>query len=256
MPETSVNKESLRRRPPLRGLLLFFADHRPALQVRHRSGFFKLILLCLALLTVRAGAGVQLPSVTTPEGYVCRLIINEVPFPGEKGYRSEEDTKAAMEQLLFVLDSRLKNIPNPYLQEHIATTRTDDILDIITAGGVRGQFDGFYRDNSGQPVMVPRVTERIDNLVQIAGRGEPGRFARLLEYAATLSSHYMMNDVSVADRFASLHAVDSVPATGHAFSWMTDEVRFHPGGNYLRIPDSSQGSLGGNRFFTLRKEPK
>jgi hypothetical protein len=27
---------------------------------------------------------------------VALLLINEVPFPGERGYLSEEDTKAAM----------------------------------------------------------------------------------------------------------------------------------------------------------------
>jgi hypothetical protein len=35
-----------------------------------------------------------------------------------------------------------------------------------------------------------------------------------------------------------------------------DEHRFNPGGNFLRIPDEQQGALGGNRFFTLRKDPQ
>ena len=50
--------------------------------------------------------------------------------------------------------------------------------------------------------------------------------------------------------------VQGIPATGSAYSWMADEQRFNPGGNFLRIPDDQQGALGGNRFFTLRKDPK
>jgi hypothetical protein len=37
---------------------------------------------------------------------------------------------------------------------------------------------------------------------------------------------------------------------------MTDEPQYNPGGNFLRIPDEQEGSLGGNRFFTLRKKPR
>ena len=32
--------------------------------------------------------------------------------------------------------------------------------------------------------------------------------------------------------------------------------QYDPGGNFLRIPDEQAGSLGGNRFFTLRKNPR
>jgi hypothetical protein len=44
-----------------------------------------------------------------------------------------------------------------------------------------------------------------------------------------------------------------MPVTGRAYSWMTDRGCYNPGGNFVRIPDAEQGSLGGNRFFTLRK---
>jgi hypothetical protein len=37
---------------------------------------------------------------------------------------------------------------------------------------------------------------------------------------------------------------------------MTDKDYYRPGGNFVTIPDAEDGSLGGNRFFTLRKAPK
>src|SRR5687768_16777147 len=203
-----------------------------------------------------ADAAVTLPAVGGVDGYVCRLLINEVPFPGERGYTSEADTMLAMEGLLRVLDARLKHIPPGYTQQQIAAVRTGDIIDIITAGGVKGQFDGFYRDASGTPVMVPRITQRIDNLLEIAGRGEPGKFARLIEHAAALARGYTSGTLSCRDPHKDMQAVNGVSATGRAYSWMTDEPQYNPGGNFLRIPDGQEGALGGNRFFTLRKQPR
>jgi hypothetical protein len=203
-----------------------------------------------------AHADVALPAVRSVDGYVCRLLINEVPFPGERGYTSEADTMLAMEGLLRVLDARLKHIPPGYTQQQIAAVRTDNIIDIITAGGVKGQFDGFYRDAAGTPAMVPRITERIDNLVEIAGRGQPGKFARLLDHAASLARGYTSGALSCRDPHKDVRAVNGVSATGRAFAWMTDEPQYNPGGNFLRIPDDQEGSLGGNRFFTLRKSPR
>jgi len=50
--------------------------------------------------------------------------------------------------------------------------------------------------------------------------------------------------------------VNRVAVTGRAYSWMTDRDIYNPGGNFVTIPDSQNGSVGGNRFFTLRKDPK
>ena len=208
------------------------------------------------LLPRPAHAGVTLPAASTVDGYVCRLLINEVPFPGERSYTSEADTKRAMEGLLRVLDARLRHIPPGYTQQQIAAVRTRDIIDIITAGGEKGQVDGFYRDASGKPVMVPRITERIDNLLEIAGRGPPGKFARLLEHAAALAQDYSAGNLACSDPHEAVRVVDGVPAAGRAYSWMTDEPQHDPGGNFLRIPDDQEGSLVGNRFFTLRKNPR
>jgi len=208
------------------------------------------------LLPVYAKASVSLPASGTAEGYVCLLLINEVPFPGERAYVSEENTMAAMEQLLHVLDNRLSDVPGPYTQKQVATVKASDIIDIITAGGEKGQFDGFYRDANGKPSTVPRVKERIDHLVKISSKGEPGRFARLLQHAADTAVNYVKRKTQGPDRHAHVNRAENTDATGGGFGWMTDEVRYHPGGNFLRIGDQDAGSLGGNRFFTLRKVPR
>lgn len=216
-----------------------------------------ILLVALALsLAHGATAAVTLPPPSSPAGYVCRLLINEVPFPGERGFVSEAQTMEAMDALLRVLDARLRHIPAPYTQQQIAAVRTADIFEIITAGGEKGQFDGFHRDASGAPVMVPRVTERIDNLMTIAGKGAPGRFARLLEHAAAIATAYAAGAIDCADPHLAVKTAEGDAATGRAYSWMSDDPRFHPGGNFLRISDADDGSLGANRFFTLRKDPR
>ena len=199
---------------------------------------------------------VSLPSPQSTEGFIAYLLINETPFPGERTYRSETDTMRAMESILNVLVSRLNFVPMPYRQVDVAAVRTNDILDIITAGGVRGQVDGFYRDSSGRLTMAGRVTERTDNLLRIANSGQPGRFARLINHAVSVSTDYTRKSTIPYDPYARLNMIQNVPITGRSFSWMTDQSYFHPGGNFVRIPDSDQGSHGGNRFFSLRSKPR
>ena len=157
-----------------------------------------------------------------------------------------------MRQILLVLDARLKHIPPRYTQRQIATVETDDIIDVMTAGGVHGQVDGFYRDERGRPVTVPRVTTRLEYLVGIASKGKPGTFARLLNHAQSLATAYARNQAPTPDLFVSLRSISGKPVTGRAYSWMTDVGSFHPGGRFVRIPDDDQGGLGGNRFFTLQ----
>lgn len=202
-----------------------------------------------------AGAGdfVRLESSDTTPGYLARLLINEAPFPGERGYVSEEDTKAAMLSILWVLHSRLQHIPAGYTQPQIAAVFSRNILDIITA---KNQCEGFYRDAAGRPAAAPRVEERIRHLTRIANSGgKPGRFARLLNYAQGLARAYTTGGMSHADRFAGLTRVGGIAVTGRAYSWMTGKDYYSPGGNFVKIPDAQQGLLGGNRFFTLRKDP-
>ncbi len=214
------------------------------------------VLLIFCTLGICCPGASYLAPASTAEGYLARLLVNEVPFPGERTYVSEENTRAAMDQLLHVLDNRLRHVPNPYRQQQIAAVKTSDLMDIITVGGEKGQFDGFYRNAAGQPVTVPRVQERIDNLTRIANQGQPGKFARLLSYANTLADEFIKTGKLPEDRHASIKRAENTSATGGGYGWMTDEVRYHPGGNFLRIEDQNQGGLGGNRFYTLREQPR
>ena len=219
-----------------------------------RGGLAAVLALALGAVSAAAGNFAALEGAETKAGYLARLLINETPFPGERGYVSVEDTESAMREVLFVLHSRIKDIPAGYKQEEIAAVRTSDILDIVTA---RNQCEGFSRDAAGNRTMAPRVGERIDYLMKIANSGKaPGRFAQLINYAQSLATAYFATGPQGKDLFADLALVGGVPVTGRAYSWMTGQDMYHPGGNFVRIPESQHGLLGGNRFFTLRKDPQ
>lgn len=194
-----------------------------------------------------------LEPATTASGYLARLLINESPFPGERGWVSEVDSRAAMLAILYVLDSRLCHVPAGYTQAQVAAVRTTNVLELVTAGGERGQCDGFYRGEDGQYLAAPRVLQRIERLTLISLQGEPGRFVRLLDYGQGLARAYIKGGIAEADRFAGLTAVGRIQVTGRAYAWMTDQDCYHPGGSFVRISDEQDGSLGGNRFFTLKR---
>jgi hypothetical protein len=213
--------------------------------------------LALALAGLLAGgqlvpaANVELDPPSTPAGYVALLLINEAPFPGERGYVSEENTRAAMLSVLWVLHCRVCDIPPGYTQRQVAAVQTRNITDVMTAGGVKGQVDGFYRDSDGKPVAVPRVHERLSYLLSMANQGPPGKMARLLLYARDLTRRYFQVGPADKDLFADLRKIGSQSVTGHAYAWMTDARGCDPGGTFVRVPDANQGVLGGNRFYTL-----
>jgi hypothetical protein len=195
------------------------------------------------------------PDTTT--GYLARLLINEVPFPGERAYESEADTKGAMFEILWVLHSRIYLIPDRYTQQQVAGVKSQNIIDVITGTGGKRQCEGFYRNEAGKFVTAPRVEERINYLLKIANKGsKPGRFSVLLNYAQGLARAYVKDGIEGACRYAGLKRVGAIDVTGYAYSWMTDVDSYHPGGNFVFIPSEYEGALGGNRFFTLRKVPK
>jgi hypothetical protein len=217
------------------------------------------LAVCIALLLplcmpASGASAAALSPASTRAGYIAHLLVNEAPFPGERGWMSETDTKATMLAILWVLQSRIAHIPEGYRQVHIAATSSADIIDVITVGGEKGQCDGFYRADDGTPSAVPRVRKRIAYLTRISNEGQPGRFARLLLYAQGIADAYEREGVPAADRFAGLSVVARIPVTGRAYSWMTDKDCYNPGGNFVRIPDTASGSLGGNRFFTLKQK--
>jgi len=200
-------------------------------------------------------AQVRLDSPSTPSGYLARLLINETAFPGEPAYRSEADSRAAMQAMLWVLHSRLNHVPEGYSQRQVADVESRCILDVITANGVKGQVEGFYRDAQGRLRMARRVQERVDYLLLLANRGRPGPVAGLLNHAQTLARDYFKAGPPGEDIFADLKRIGGKLVTGRAYAWMTDSNRFDPGGDFVRIPEHLLGSLGGNRFYTLEKRP-
>lgn len=94
--------------------------------------------------------------------------------------------------------------------------------------------------------MVPRVHERLAYLTKIGNEGTPGRFARLLNSAGELAAEYLKDRDAFRDRYAAIHRIQSTDVTGHGYSWMTNHHSFHPGGNFVTIPNEMQGGLGGN----------
>jgi hypothetical protein len=219
---------------------------------RFRLAVGMITAFCLAFCPM-ATAGVRIKPADTKAGYIARLLLNEAPFPSERGWVSEDNTKAAMLAILWVCHGRIHHIPTGYRQQDIAAVRTHDIIDVITTGGKKGQCNGFYRDSSGRFRFESRVQERIDYLLMIANKGKPGRFAHLINYAQGLTDAYVAAGMADADQFAGLTAIGRVKVTGRAYSWMTDMDYYKPGGKFIRIPDNLDGSLGGNRFFTLRR---
>ncbi len=215
-----------------------------------RSSICSVILLLVVGNSCVKGE-VALAPVDTLEGYVARLLINETAFPGEEFWLSEDDTCSAQKAIICVLRNRLHAIPVGYTQRQIAAVKTDDVFDIITAGGEHGQVEGFYRDENGRPVMVDRVRERVDYLVALANRGKPGRIARMLQHAQSLASQFVSE--LPKDRFELLSEIDGVPVTGCAYGWMTDRECYRVGGSFVRITDKWRGGMGGNRFFSLKK---
>jgi hypothetical protein len=158
------------------------------------AGVFALIMLTSSTLAQTDSTFVRLDPANTASGYLARLLINEVPFPGERAYVSEAETQGAMVEILGVLHSRLRQIPAGYRQEHVAGVRSADIIDIICGTGEKRQCEGFYRNDSGQFVVASRVEERLNYLIKIANSGgKPGRFANLLNFGQGLARAYALD---------------------------------------------------------------
>jgi hypothetical protein len=216
------------------------------------TGLILFAILCVGACGAKAENWAEVDSIEYVSGYLARLLINENPFPGESGYKSIEDSKIGMVQILWVLHSRINHIPPGYRQEHVANIKSDDIIDVITA---QGQCDGFSRDEKGNAVVVRRVEDRIKYLLSVANKGnKPGKFAELINYGQGLARSYAEGGINKADRFAGLEIIQKIMVTGRAYSWMTDKDYYNPGGNFVSIPDSLNGSIGGNRFFTLKRK--
>ncbi|MDY0040483.1 MAG: hypothetical protein RBS57_09235 [Desulforhabdus sp.] len=218
--------------------------------------------IAIFLISIRVATATEpfvvLDTPSSRSGYLASLLINEIPFPGERGYKSVADSQAAALAILWVLESRISKVPPGYTRKAVSGVSEGDIITVITGGSGKRQCDGFFLDSQGAPAMDSRVGERIEYLTKIANGGRaPGNFAALLIFCHNLARGYFRSGKpGGVDRFEYLQWILGVAVTGHAYSWMTDFERYHPGGNFMTIPNEHDGSLGGNRFFTLRKEPK
>ena len=174
-------------------------------------------------------AAVSLPSPQTEIGFIAHLLINEAPFPGERAYVSEADTMQTMDSILNVLVARLAYVPVPYRQTRCR-------------GGHHRQYSRHHHRGRGPRTgrrILPRLQWTPDGGQpcdrahrqphEIANTGQPGRFARLLDHAVSVSSDYARRSTIPYDPYARLTVVDGIPVTGRAFSWMTDQSFYHPG---------------------------
>jgi hypothetical protein len=212
----------------------------------------------LAALAEKHPAGVSdalsLPPASCTTGFVARLLINEVAFPGERGFSDEADSRAAMAAILHVLDARLNHVPPGYRAEELRATRANDLAGIIVANDGSDQCTGFFRDETGRLRVEARVEERLDHLLGLARKApEPTRVTRLLAFAHGLAEAYLQGGIDGLNRYEKLSKIDGVAVTGRAYAWQSDRHPGNPGEGYVAIPDAEEGRLGGNRFYTLRQ---
>lgn len=222
-----------------------------------------LLACCAAFFLVRRTAEQNAADAETgeaardisPSRYLAALLINEVPFPGEPRFKNAEDTRAAMQAILWVIECRRAQVPQGYTRHQVAATASTNLIDLITAVN---QMQGFYKTAQERHTFDARVGERIAYLELLAKRRNTPTITELLAYARELAEAYA---VALALPFEKpFHSLSNLPpetpsVTGSPYGWMTDAPEFHPGGNFVRIPDECGGTLGGNRFYTLRSEP-
>ena len=221
------------------------------------AGVIALVLVASTTLAQTDSPFVRLDPANTTSGYLARLLINEVPFPGERAYVSEAETQGGMVEILWVLHSRLRQIPAGYRQEHVAGVRSADIIDIISGTGERRQCEGFYRNASGQFVVAPRVEERLNYLLKIANSGgKPGRFADLLNFGQGLARAYVKEGIAGADRYARLTRVGQTPGHGTCL-FVDDRCRFLSSRRKLCIHSQQRRRVfGWESVFYFEKDTK
>jgi len=115
-------------------------------------------------------------------------------------------------------------------------------VDIITAPG---QFQGFFRDESGNVYLSAAVQQRIQEVVREANTDANGPCSRLVDDAMEVTR------TGVTDPFAGMTEVDGIAAKGGSYGWQ-QEATADLGGYFLAIPPSDGGVIQGNQFYTLR----
>jgi hypothetical protein len=115
-------------------------------------------------------------------------------------------------------------------------------VDIITAPG---QFQGFFRDESGMVHLSASVQQRIQEVVRLANTDGCGPSSRLVDDAMQVTL------ARITDPFAGVTRVERIAAKGGSYGWQ-QEGAADLGGSFLAIPVSHGGIIQGNQFYTLR----
>ncbi|GHO90563.1 hypothetical protein KSF_006110 [Reticulibacter mediterranei] len=179
---------------------------------------------------------VQLPSVSTVEGVVVRLLLAESKGLAAPSY-DEEEVYRGMQAMKAVPDNRLYHHP-----EQFGAPGALNYVDIITAPG---QFQGFFRDESGMVHLSASVQQRIQEVVRLANTDAYRPSARLLDDAMQVTR------ARITDPFVGVTRVDGIAVKGGSYGWQHEEA-VDLGGYFLAIPASHGGIIQGNQFYTLR----
>ncbi len=182
---------------------------------------------------------IQLPSITTVEGVVVRLLLVETSAPGLAQY-NEASALQAMQAMKAVVHNRLHNFPAQF-----GAPNATSYIDIIT---VPGQFTGFSRDSHGNVAISADQQKRIDELLNLANTGTPGKFSRFVSNAINVANS------NVQDPFANVKKIGTVAVTGGGYGWRATRLA-DPGGNFVPIPTSLGGVIQGNKFYALKAKP-
>jgi hypothetical protein len=179
---------------------------------------------------------VQLPPISTVEGVVVRLLLAESRGVAAPSY-DEGEVYRGMQAMKAVVDNRLRHHPEQFGAPGALT-----YVDIITAPG---QFQGFFRDESGMVHLSASVQQRIQEVVRLANTDGCGPSSRLVDDAMQVTM------ARITDPFAGVTRVERIAAKGGSYGWQ-QEGAADLGGSFLAIPVSHGGIIQGNQFYTLR----
>jgi hypothetical protein len=142
-----------------------------------------------------------------------------------------------MQAMKAVLENRLQHHPEQFGAPGALT-----YVDIITAPG---QFQGFFRDDTGTVRLSPVVQQRIHEILRLANNDSKGSYARFVKNAMHVTQD------GISDPFAGVTMIDGIAAKGGSYGWR-QEGAADLGGYFLAIPAASGGIIQGNHFYTLR----
>lgn len=181
-------------------------------------------------------APLPLPDKDTDAGMFARLLIVENRTPAHPRYDAAEALRG-MKAMKAVVHNRLLK---PSVFGAPGATKP---LDIVTAPG---QFRGFSKDAQGKLALTQALRDLIDDVLQKANTGAPGKFHEFVTNAVSVGS------AAPDDPFKSLTSVGGVEVKPGAFGWRT-EGSAEPGGSFVKITGTPSGLIAGNQFFAVKK---